>query len=364
MKDIRDRLMVLIGEFDLRQKVAKLALSPRIRSRVYRKLASLSRTGMPLPKALDAIWQVASLAGKKPEAPLAAVVEVWRRKVCDGFSFGEALTAWVPAQEWMVIEAGAGDLAVALEEAAQLIDAGRKMKSAVYTALGYPTFLAAILCVLLWIFSSDAIPAFAEVKPMETWTGLAASMGLLSNLVRAGLLPFLLLCVAALTATLFSLPRWTGEARTRLDVVPPWSFYRLVMGTSFLTSLGAFLRAGMPVPEALRRLSISANPWLRERLEATLYYVNSGHDLGEALHRAGYGFPAREIVEDLRIYASLGTLDEALPRIAGEWVHHSLDNLRAFGDAMKVVGMASVAFTIAWVQLGIIAIQQQLTSGL
>ena len=95
-----------------------------------------------------------------------------------------------------------------------------------------------------------------------------------------------------------------------------------------------------------------------------MHFVNSGYDLGESLHLAGHEFPAREIVEDLRIYASLGDLDATMSRIAAEWVKQSVETLRAAGDAMKVAGMAVIAAVIAWVQLGIVAVQQQLTSGL
>lgn len=364
MKNVLDSFVLWFDGFDIGSARAKLSLSSRTRLRLYRKIASLSRTGMPVPRALDAVWQVTSLGGKKAGSPLALAVDAWRKKVYDGYSFGTALDGWVPVQEWMIIEAGASDLGQALEEAASLIESSQRMMAAVYTAIGYPVFLGGLLCILLWIFSVDAIPAFAEVKPMEKWTGLAAGMGILSNAVRAGLLPFLALFGVFLASVLWSLPKWTGEWRARVDFLPPWSFYRLVMGTSFLTSLVAFLRAGMPVPEALRRLRTTANPWLQERIDAALYFVNSGYDLGEALHLTGYQFPAREIVEDLRIYATLGNLDEAMSRISSEWGKHSLDNLHALGDAMKVAGMAFVAATIAWVQLGIIAVQQQLTSGL
>jgi type II secretory pathway component PulF len=364
MKNILDIFAVWFDGLDVGIALAKLSLSSRTRIRLYRKIASLSRTGMPVPRALDAIWQVSSLGGKKAGSSLALAVDAWRKKVYDGHSIGTALDGWVPVREWTIIEAGAGDLGQALEEAAGLIESSQRMMAAVYTAIGYPIFLGGMLCILLWIFSVEAIPAFAEVKPMDKWTGLAAGMGILSNTVRCGLLPFLAFGGFTLGGVLGSLPRWTGEWRARADALPPWSFYRLIMGTSFLTSLVAFLRAGMPVPEALRRLRANANPWLRERIDAALYFVNSGYDLGEALHLTGYQFPAREIVEDLRIYATLGNLDEAMSRISSEWVKHSLDNLRAIGDATKVVGMALVAATIAWVQLGIIAVQQQLTSGL
>jgi type II secretory pathway component PulF len=342
---------------------ARMRLTGAVRLRLYRRLASLSRAGMPLPRALDAVWQVAAAGGRAAGGPAARAVADWRCRVYDGHPFGRALEGWVPEREWLVLEAGTGDLAQALDDAAGLIVASQRMTAAVSTALGYPLFLCGLLAVLLWIFSVDAIPAFAEVRPMESWTGMAAAMGVLARAVHAGLLLLLALAGATLAAALWSLPRWTGPWRQRADRWPPWSFYRLVMGTGFLTALVALLRTGMPIPEALRRLRARACPWLAERLDAALFFVNSGHDLGEALHRAGHGFPAVDIVEDLRVFALLGDLDGALARLAAEWVAQSLDALRAAGDGLKVLGMALVAATIAWIQLGIIAIQQQLTAG-
>lgn len=364
MNGLWDALSGGIERLDIGLLMARHSLSQRVRMRLYRKIASLSRTGMPLPRALDAIWQVASLGGRKAASPVARAVDGWRRKVYDGHTFGRALEGWVPVQEWVLIEAGAGDLSKALDEAAGLIEASRKMKGAAATAVAYPFFLCALLCVLLWIFSVDAIPAFAEVKPMDQWTGLAAGMASLSRLVHVGLLPSLVLAALMAVSIVWSLPRWTGEWRARVDSFPPWSLYRLIMGCGFLSALVAFLKAGMPVPEALRRLRSISNPWLRERIDATLYFVNSGYDLGEALYLTGYRFPAREIIEDLRIYASLGNLDEAMSRLSSEWLKLNLDNLEALADAAKVIGMAMVAGVIAWIQFGIIAVQQQLTSGI
>lgn len=358
-----DDALSALSSVDLRQVWARHRLSAGARLKLYGKIASLSRTGMPLPKALDAVWRVASAGGRRAGSAEALAIDSWRRRVYDGYSFGQALAGWVPDRETTIMEAGAGDLSRALDEAAGLIRSSKAMKSAVLTAVGYPVFLSGLLAFLLWIFSADAIPAFAEVKPMERWTGLAASMGVLSNTVRAGLVPFVAAVLALAAVCVWSLPRWTGRWRTRFEVLPPWSFYRIIMGTAFMTALVALLRAGMPIPEALRRLRGKANPWLGERIDAALFFVNSGYDLGEALHLAGHGFPAPEIVEDLRVYATLGNLDESLSRISAEWVDQSLASMRAAGDALRVVGMALVAATIAWVQLGIIAVQQQLSGG-
>ncbi|HIJ62892.1 MAG TPA: type II secretion system F family protein, partial [Rhodospirillaceae bacterium] len=167
----------------------------------------------------------------------------------------------------------------------------------------------------------------------------------------------------AVALALWSLSRWTGAWRSQFDRFGPWSLYRIVVGAGVLSSLVSFMRAGMPVPEAVRRLRAGAGPWLGERLDAALYFLNSGHDLGTALQKAGHGFPDRAIIEDLRVFASLGNLEDALQRIAAEWTRESVERLDAFSATMKVVGMVLVAATVGLIQIGIITVQQQLTAG-
>lgn len=341
----------------------RLALSMKVRLRLYRKLASLLRTGMPLPRALDTIWRTSSDDGRRSTTPLALAIDHWRRQVYDGNSIGRILADWVPTREWMVVEAGSGNLALALEDAAGLIETSRRVVGAVVGAVTYPAFLVVLLSVILWIFSVQAIPAFAQVRPMEQWTGLAAGMALVARAVHAGLLPSAAAGALALSGALWAMPRWTGEWRCAFDRLAPWSLYRMVVGAGFMNALVAFMRAGMPVPEAVRRLRSGAVPWLAERLDAALYYLNSGYDLGTALHLAGHRFPDREIIEDLRVYASLGNLEESLQKIAAEWTRESIERLDAFADTMKIVGMVLVAGMVGWIQIGIITVQQQLTGG-
>jgi type II secretory pathway component PulF len=352
-----------LSSFDLERMRAKSALSAGVRSRLYRKLAGMVDSGVPVPRAIDSVWRQIAQDGRTANKPLARAVAAWRQRVYDGRSVGEALTDWVPAREAMILEAGAADLPRAFEDAATLVDTERKVGAAVAGAVVYPVFLASLLSALLWIFSTQAIPAFAEVKPMEQWTGLAGALGNFSRFVHAWLFPVIAAVVAGSTAVIWSFPRWTGEWRARLDRFPPWSFYRLVAGTSFAASLSALLSAGVPLPEALRRLGETAGGWLAERIGATLYFVKSGHDLGESLHLTGYGFPSREMVDDLRIHASLGGVEEKLRRLVELWVKESLEMIGRMSDLFKMAGMALMAAAIAWVQLGIIAVQRQLSGG-
>jgi type II secretory pathway component PulF len=363
MTAVIDRLAEAVQGIDLRIFFARQALTSSVRLRLYRKLSSLARTGMPLPRALEVLWRLASDHGNKPDRSLAVVIEAWREQVFDGRPFGQAISGWVPERESVIVEAGTQDLAQSLDDAAMLIEESRKMMGAVFSAVTYPSFLFFLVGILLYIFSTEAIPAFAAVKPSDQWRGLAGVMATVAGAVRVGAVPVLVVVGLLLVAALWSLPRWTGEVRKRFDSLPPWSFFRLMTGASFLIALVAFLRAGVPVPEALRRLRAIGNPWLRERIDAALFYVNSGYHLGDALFNAGHNFPDREIVEDLRIYAAIGSFDEALSRLAQEWVRESITLLDSVGNSLKVVGMVLVAATIALFQAGMFSIQHQLSSG-
>ena len=66
----------------------------------------------------------------------------------------------------------------------------------------------------------------------------------------------------------FTFPYWTGRLRAMLDKMPPWSFYRLLQGGSWLMSFSSMMVAGMQAAEALRKMMPVANPYLRERLRA------------------------------------------------------------------------------------------------
>ena len=342
---------------------ARAALSAKVRVRLYRKLAGLVRTGLPVPRAIDAVWQLTTQGGRKVRQPLALAVGAWRQAVYDGLPVGSAMAGWVPTRETMILDAGASDLPRALEDASLLVETSHKMTAAVVGAAIYPGFLAMLLCGLLWIFSARAIPAFAQIRPVEEWTGAAAGLGWVSHFVHHGLVFTLLALAAIFGGVCWSLSRWTGEWRTRFDRIPPWSLYKLLTGTSFFVALAAFLRAGVPLPEALRRLEIVAEAWLRERIAATSFYVASGHDLGEALHLSGHDFPSREIVDDLRIHASLGGIEESLRKLCDIWVKESLETIAMLSDLAKLAGMALMAGAISWVQFGIIAVQRQLTGG-
>jgi type II secretory pathway component PulF len=263
----------------------------------------------------------------------------------------------------LIDAAGAARLDVALENTAEVVQATKAMKAAVVGGMAYPGFLLAGVGVVLWVFGMKVIPAFDSVKPMEEWTGMAASMAWLSKVIDQAAIPVIDGFLAIMTICMMSLGRWKGPIRIFCDQrVPPWSIYRLFVGSGFLLSLSALIKAGVPVPEALRRLKSAATPWLMERLDTFIYHTNEGQQLGEAMYLSKFQFPDEEIIEDLRLYASLGSFDERMENMAREWISEGVAKVQAQAQMLNMAMMVLVGLCVAWMGAGLLAIQQQVTS--
>lgn len=348
---------------DFEVKFAQLQLSSNARLRLYRKISGLLSNGVSLQQALDKIWEQASRGGKKPGLPVAMAVDAWRRAYREGKPFGQALEGWAPVSERMLVEAGeAGSrLDEALQSVIKLNINSAKIRGALIGGLAYPVILLLALGGILYLFGTVVLPSFETILPKERWTGLAAGLAALVVFADNYLIPTALLIIIAFVLWIVTLPRWTGTLRSSFDRFPPWSLYRLVAGGGFLMSVAALVGAGVAIPEVLRKLRRQANPWMQVRIDAALREVNQGANLGEALHRTGHGFPDPEIVDDLRIYASLASFDESLQVVADEWIDTGVEKISNQARILNSLMVVAMGFTIMFLVGGLYAIQNQLT---
>lgn len=344
----------------------KLQFSAKVRTRIYRKLVRFLENSMSLAHALDVMHGHATEDGRKPKNATAIVLDHWRREVRNGKSFGKAIEGWVPESDRLVIEGGdkAGKLVIAINKAILISESTRKIKGTLVGGLAYPVLLIAVAIGFLVMFGLQVVPAFEEILPREKWVGAGAQMAFMSDFVRYYMLWFLIVIFGGIAASIYSLPRWTGMRRAKFDKYPPWSLYRLIIGSGFLLTVGGMIKAGIPAPEILRILQRNASPWYREKLSKTLDNVNNGHNLGDALHMTGFEFPAKETVQDLRAYAGLNKFDETLEAVGTEWLADSVGMIDAQTAIFRNFAFLVLGGVFMWIAGGIFSLQQQITSSL
>jgi type II secretory pathway component PulF len=339
---------------------AKAFFGRKGRQRIYEQLAAMVEGGLKLDNALDALWDRASDRGRRPTNVDAIVLDCWRKEFRKAASLSDAVADWVPTQDRMLIEAGelANDLPTALREVAFLNDSVAAMRGALLGNLIYPTILLAAIVGAIYLFGQMVIPQFARVLPVENWTGTAATMADLAAFSQAWLFPSIGLLLVSMVTIVMTLPVWSGHVRARFDKLPPWSFYRLFHGVSFMLALSALLRAGVHTPVAMAKLRDTARPWMRRRISAALHHVNDGATLGDALDRTGFDFPDKDLVADLRIYAQMSGVETALGRLGRRWVEEGRQRINAGASMLRTVMMLAFTATIGWLYWGLFDLYQ------
>ncbi len=351
-------------QIDIHRWWARTQFSEGPRLRMYRKISTMLSNGLPLLKILDELWERASFQGGKPNEPMAIVLADCRRMVQNGRLLADGLEWWIPKTEKMIILAGeqSGRLEVTLNVLVGVVQSQKEINRVIVGGLTYPLAIFALIVVYLYVFGTTVIPQFARMVDPNTWHGSARSLYLMSQLVEHWTLHIIAGLLALIAIVAVSMPRWRGDARVFFDQFAPYSIYRLQVGSGFLMAFSALQFAGITVEKSLMRLAGQSQPWLRERLDGALLGVKSGLNCGEALRNAGYGFPSKEVVDDLCVYAEYKGFAEALKVMADEWMAEGVERISGQMKILNGFAIISLALVIAWLVTGFFGIQHEIAA--
>ena len=351
--------------FTIRYAQTMMKLFQNDRLRIYRKLAALLRNRFSLMDALERLKNIASDNGKNPTETIAVATTCWMESLQNGLSFSVALRGWAPQSELLMLSVGdIANLEDALTNLIHVVEGTKKMKEPLVGALAYPMFLMVMVVLIIWAVGAYMVPPMIEAVPDLIWRGQARSLVSLSKWVRNNSLIMFSIMPALFLFISWTMPRWKGRIRAKFDGYPPWNLYRIFVGVSWLLSLSALVNAGTPVSKALRMLRSDSSPYLLYRLERALIYVNNGENLGQALALTGLGFPDKDVIGDLQIYAELDNFPVALNLMANEWLEDSIRDIEQKAAVLNGVAILSIALIVAWVVAGTFSMQDQMVQGM
>ena len=339
--------------------------SNKTRLKLYRKIASLMRNRFSLMDALDMLHDGASNGGKNPGEPLAIAIAAWGRALNNGKTFSDALRGWAPSRERLMLSVGdVSDLEGALLNLIKVTEGSTKMIRPIIGAIAYPSFLMMMAILIIYAIGVYMVPPMIDAAPTVVWRGMAKDLVDLSDWIKNNWafafasLPVLMLVIY------FTIGIWTGKIRAFFDNLPPWSLYKVFVGISWLLALSALVKGGTPVSTAMRALRRDASKYLRELIDKTMIFINNGDNLGQALAKTGLNFPDAEIISDLKIYSELDNFEEALDRLANDWLDESAEAVEQKASILNMVAMFAISGIIAWAVFGVFEMQDQITSSM
>lgn len=346
---------------DKNEILAKVFLTQPVRVKVYRKIAAMTRHGVSVAESVSYIEERYA----RQKSPLTSVLNEVSCRIHSGDKIHEALQGFIPAEESMLIQSGvnSGKLDNALELSVRLIKARMKIISSMWKALSYPALLAVALIALLQLLSRYVVPKLTELSDPSTWQGSARTLYEVADFVDspAGTILFAGTLIVLVIA-IGTIRIWTGKVRVQFDSVPPWSFYRLIIGSLWLFTLSTLMQSGIQLSQAMNdMLSTSGtSPWLKERLNSVKAQLNLGKGLGQALDDSGYRFPATDIIEDLRVYSKLPGFDAQLHLIAEEWLDEGMETIKTQAKLINTACIIGIISMLSSIVLAVTSLQQQL----
>lgn len=280
-----------------------------------RQLASLTRSGLTLERALSVSQQ---LALSQRQALFAKDV---LQRVRRGVSLEDALKlSGVPLPSYYasLVRAGeaSGSLSEALARLTELLEQSYQTRERLLSAMVYPIILMVTIGITLILIVTFVLPRFQALfdeagarLPFATQVVMTVGSGLRNY-------GWLLFGMAALGTASLQRVLSVPERRLRLDTA--WLRLRPYRETlakadaaRFARTLGMLSAGGVPLPNGFRiAVTTLHNTALIHSAETALAGVNAGKDLAEQLHRIG-GFPPL-LLQMVRVGLETGRLHETL----------------------------------------------------
>jgi type II secretory pathway component PulF len=351
-------------DFERKMTQLQFRFGKKYRFRIYRKLEGMLRMNEALSRALDRLYMNASEMGKYPRRIPAVALREWFLKDRAGTSLSESMNGWVPSSELYMIRAGeeSGTLPKALTAILAIGEKARQMREAITYAVGYPVFMMVLVSFVLYMFGVQLIDNMRKTAPKNVMAAMGGVANLSDFIKDWGLVVIAFLVILSLVVAA-TLPYWRGPTRSKFDMFPPWSWYRILQGSGFLLGLSALLGAQVPLKRSLEILEEQGNPWIRERINSARQEVLRGRNLGEALRFGKYNFPDPSVAVDLEILSERADVGSVIEQVTEDWMRDQIDSLKAQAVVARNVGLAVVGGVIAWTMMSIFSVVTELTKG-
>jgi len=284
-----------------------------------RQFSVMIDAGLPLVQCLEI------LGSQQENRTFQKILLAVRQDVESGSTLADALRKHPKAFDDLycnMVAAGeaGGILDTILQRLSTYIEKIVKLRSAVRSALVYPTAVILIAIGVVWVILWKVIPTFATL-----FEGLGASLPLptritiaLSNFIGA----WWWLILGAVATTIFLLVRYHKTYKGR-RVIDGAMLKMPVLGTvlkkiavaRFCRTLGTLVSSGVPILEGLEITArTSGNAILEDAIMATRASVEEGKTIAEPLKAASV-FPPM-VVQMVAVGEQTGALETMLSKIA------------------------------------------------
>ena len=330
-----------------------------------RQLANLLKAGMPLTSALQSMTGMES-GGVDPSVSASLLGDVR-----EGRNLSRAMKSHpdvFPAMYINMVKAGesGGSLVEVLERLADHYERFAEVRQKVISALVYPAFVIGLGFILIFVFMSYILPKF-----MKIFEGMNVELPLstqvlqgLSNffadfwwlvLVVIGFFSFILKAYFSSESGKERLHGWLLQAPLVRKIVRPTMFGQ------FARTLGALLRNGVPVLEALKiTQDVVQNVVIQQAIGRTIGGVTAGKPIAQPMGKEGVF--DKLMIDLIHIGEQTGDVPSALENLAETYDNQLNVNLRVVTTLIEPFLIVFIAGVVGFMLVGVLQAMFKITS--
>jgi type II secretory pathway component PulF len=241
------------------------------RAEFYRDFAEMFQRNEAMVSFLEGEIANANLTRHRSRARALRIVLHRHRDGDHASRVSHLLEGVMPRSDAMLLTAvdRATDKPQALRALADAIDKQQQMVRLMLSHAALPAVTIPICYALITLLGrvilviDDATPIYAQAA---LWDGMNGWARAVATFAQAwGSLTLLVLAVA-LAALLWSLPRWRGAWRLRVEGWPVYGLYRDFQAGMLFSSMAMLLKTGETLQGSIDDLTQRASPWMRWHL--------------------------------------------------------------------------------------------------
>ncbi len=338
-------------------KLRRLAFTKAVRVETWQLLADLTQSGMPFSEALMTAANVYKQRGKSNVYHILLDL----RAALPHNKLSTVAALYAPGGETLLMTGyGEADTHRLFEGMARIARADLMITRAITSAVTGPIVLFCILSGILYISGAQLYPSFTELRPIEQWPATARIFAQFTIwFANTGYV--LAIIFAAIAAILsWAVPSYTSRGRTKLDRLPPFNFYKLRMGASFIFAVVEAGRMGQQINSSfLYKMAQNASPYIRTRITGIGKLLGS-MSLGDAAIKAGHEFPARDLNTILAAFSTQENWLESLAKFVDRWLETVEVQAKRTAAFLNILLMSLAAIAIGLLMSSIFSITQTL----
>lgn len=332
----------------------KLHFNLKHRLKFYRIMAKATDErlhGMKISLALEALIEIEKQGNKGKDTKLSKIYTIFLENFSLGQKMGEVMDDWAPASEIVQI--------FAAERSGRISDGFRRAynigkQQSVFTkmfkqALIGPAIQLVIAFGILAMAFTSLIPAVSNSVAASNRSSVSNFVYALSQSFQWWFAGFLIILIASVVWLIWALPNFNGKFRLKLENIPPFSLYRIMVGAGFMEAFNALLNTNVKQQEALLILEKFAKPYLKYRINRIQELTEQS--FGQALISIKLNFPDKEVVNELAMASKQGNITKALPDVVESFQTEGVELIQLQANIANGVARGVVFFVIMFLMV-------------